>query len=42
MSKDDKPTHDPRDYDRSAADRVEKKPAQPDSPQQQHEDEDQG
>jgi len=42
MSKDDQPITDPREYDRSAAQQVEKKPAKPESPQQEHEDEDQG
>ena len=42
MSKDDVPTHNPHEYDQSAKDRVEKKPKSPESPQQQHDDEDHG
>ncbi|WP_256470168.1 hypothetical protein [Luteibacter flocculans] len=42
MSKDDVPTHNPREYDQSAKDRVEKKPTSPESPQQEHDDEDHG
>lgn len=32
----------PHDYDRSTGQRVEKTPKEPESPQQQHDDEDQG
>jgi len=42
MSKDDKPINSPRDYDRSAAEQVEKKPKERESPQQEHDNEDQG
>lgn len=42
MSKDDTPIIDPREYDRSTGQRVEKKPVKPDSPQQEHDDEDHG
>jgi len=42
MSKDDVPITDPKEYDRSTGQRVEKKPEKPESPQQEHENEDQG
>jgi len=40
--KEDDPIRDPKEYDRSTGRRVEKKPAKPDSPQQEHDNEDQG